>query len=46
MILNLNDEDAQNIICAKKLTIMEDHNESNYLNKNDLSSQECVEKSV
>ena len=46
MILNLNDEDAQNIICAKKLTIMEDHNNSNYCKKNDLSLQECVEKSV
>ena len=29
MILNLNDEDAKNIICVDKLTIMEDHNNSN-----------------
>ena len=35
MILNLNDEDVQNIICAEKLSILEDYNKNNYRDKND-----------
>ena len=46
MILNLNDEDVQNIICAEKLTITEDHNKSDDRDKDDRPSQDCVEKNV
>ena len=44
MILNLNEKDVHNIICAEKLTIMEDHNKANYCDKDDRPSQDCVEK--
>ena len=46
MILNLNDEDVHNIICAEKLTIMQNHNTSDDRDKNDQPLQECVDKSV
>ena len=37
-----NDEDVQNIICAEKLTITEDHNNSDGRDKDDRPSQDCV----
>ena len=45
MIMNINDKDVQNIICAKKLTLKEDC-KSDYHDKNDRPSQACVEKKV
>ena len=46
MILNLNDEYAQNIIFVEKLSIMQDHNRSNDRDKYESPLQECVEKTV
>ena len=33
MILDINNKDAQNIICEEKLTILEDHNKSDDCDK-------------
>ena len=44
MILNLNDEDVQHIICTEKIAITEDHNTRNDRDKYDRPSHECVEK--
>ena len=45
MIFNLNNEDVQNMICANKLTLIEDYNRNSH-EKNYQKLQECVEKSV
>ena len=43
MILNINDQDIQHIICSKNLTLKKD-NKSGECSTNDQSLQECVEE--